>query len=56
MELKEDEMRKAAGLTQAELAENLAVSQAKIYKIEHGEQGVLGRSHATVESLSVAFA
>lgn len=31
------EMRKAAGLTQAELAENLGVSQARISKIEHGE-------------------
>ncbi|MGH3766352.1 MAG: helix-turn-helix domain-containing protein [Pseudonocardiaceae bacterium] len=31
------EMRKAAGLTQAELAKNLGVSQARISKIEHGE-------------------
>lgn len=30
-------MRKAAGLTQAELAEDLGVSQARISKIEHGE-------------------
>jgi len=31
------EMRKAAGVTQAELAEILGVSQARISKIEHGE-------------------
>jgi DNA-binding XRE family transcriptional regulator len=31
------EMRAAAGLTQAELAEALGVSQARISKIEHGE-------------------
>jgi DNA-binding XRE family transcriptional regulator len=31
------EMRKAAGLTQARLAEALGVSQARISKIEHGE-------------------
>lgn len=31
------EMRNAAGLTQAELAENLGVSQARISKIEHGD-------------------
>jgi DNA-binding XRE family transcriptional regulator len=31
------EMRTAAGLTQAELAEALGVSQARISKIEHGE-------------------
>ena len=31
------EMRKAAGLTQAQLAETLGVSQARISKIEHGE-------------------
>jgi DNA-binding XRE family transcriptional regulator len=31
------EMRKAAGITQAELAEVLGVSQARISKIEHGE-------------------
>lgn len=31
------EMRKASGLTQAELAERLGVSQARISKIEHGE-------------------
>jgi DNA-binding XRE family transcriptional regulator len=31
------EMRKAAGLTQAQLAEALGVSQARISKIEHGE-------------------
>lgn len=31
------EIRKAAGITQAELAESLGVSQARISKIEHGE-------------------
>ncbi|RSN63785.1 MULTISPECIES: helix-turn-helix domain-containing protein [Actinomadura] len=31
------EIRKAAGVTQAELAELLGVSQARISKIEHGE-------------------
>jgi len=31
------EMRTTAGLTQAELAEVLGVSQARISKIEHGE-------------------
>ena len=31
------EMRTAAGVTQAELAEALGVSQARISKIEHGE-------------------
>jgi DNA-binding XRE family transcriptional regulator len=31
------EMRKAAGLTQAQVAEALGVSQARISKIEHGE-------------------
>ncbi|MEU8347729.1 Helix-turn-helix [Actinomadura meyerae] len=31
------EIRKAAGITQAELAEILGVSQARISKIEHGE-------------------
>jgi DNA-binding XRE family transcriptional regulator len=31
------EMRAAAGMTQAELAEALSVSQARISKIEHGE-------------------
>jgi DNA-binding XRE family transcriptional regulator len=31
------EMRKAAGLTQAQVADALGVSQARISKIEHGE-------------------
>ena len=31
------EMRTAAGMTQAELAQALGVSQARISKIEHGE-------------------
>jgi predicted XRE-type DNA-binding protein len=31
------EMRKTAGLTQAQVAEALGVSQARVSKIEHGE-------------------
>jgi len=31
------EMRKAAGLTQAQVAETLGISQARVSKIEHGE-------------------
>jgi DNA-binding transcriptional regulator YiaG len=31
------EIRKAAGLTQAQVAEMLGVSQARVSKIEHGE-------------------
>ncbi|MBL8927840.1 MAG: helix-turn-helix transcriptional regulator [Pseudonocardia sp.] len=31
------EMRKAAGLTQAQVAEMLGVSQARVSKIEHGK-------------------
>jgi DNA-binding XRE family transcriptional regulator len=31
------EMRKAAGLTQAQVAETLGVTQARVSKIEHGE-------------------
>jgi len=31
------EMRKAAGLTQAQVAEALGVSQARVSKIEHGK-------------------
>jgi DNA-binding XRE family transcriptional regulator len=31
------EMRAAAGVTQAELADELGVSQARVSKIEHGE-------------------
>lgn len=31
------EMRKAAGLTQAQVADALGVSQARVSKIEHGE-------------------
>ena len=38
------EMRTAAGVTQAELAEALGVSQARISKIEHGE--ISGIDHA----------
>lgn len=31
------EIRKAAGITQAQLADTLGVSQARVSKIEHGE-------------------
>lgn len=45
------EMRKAAGLTQAELAENLGVSQARISKIEHGEVSGIELVRAYVAAL-----
>ena len=45
------EMRKAAGLTQAELAENLGVSQARISKIEHGEVSGIELIRAYVAAL-----
>lgn len=45
------EMRKAAGLTQAELADNLGVSQARISKIEHGEVSGIELVRAYVAAL-----
>ena len=45
------EMRKAAGLTQAELAENLGISQARISKIEHGEVSGIELVRAYVAAL-----
>jgi DNA-binding XRE family transcriptional regulator len=45
------EMRKAAGLTQAELAENFGVSQARISKIEHGEVSGIELIRAYVAAL-----
>ena len=44
-------MRKAAELTQAELAENLGVSQTKISKIEHGEVSGIELVRAYVTAL-----
>lgn len=41
------EMRKAVGLTQAQLAELLGVTQARISKIEHGEISVSTSSALT---------
>jgi DNA-binding XRE family transcriptional regulator len=45
------EMRKAARLTQAELAENLGVSQARISKIEYGEVSGIELVRAYVAAL-----
>lgn len=45
------EMRKAAGLTQAELADNLGISQARISKIEHGEVSGIELVRAYVAAL-----
>ncbi|HUB39934.1 MAG TPA: helix-turn-helix transcriptional regulator [Streptosporangiaceae bacterium] len=45
------EMRAAAGLTQAELAENLGVSQARVSKIEHGEISGIDVVRAYVSAL-----
>jgi transcriptional regulator with XRE-family HTH domain len=36
------EMRTTAGVTQAEMADGLGVSQARISKIEHGEISASG--------------
>jgi len=45
------EMRTAAGLTQAELADALGVSQARVSKIEHGEFSGIGIVRAYVAAL-----
>lgn len=45
------EMRKAAGLTQAELADALGVSQTRISKIEHGEVSGIDIVRAYVTAL-----
>jgi DNA-binding XRE family transcriptional regulator len=45
------EMRKAAGLTQAELAHTLGVSQARISKIEHGDISGIDIIRAYVSAL-----
>lgn len=45
------EMRKTAGLTQAELADALGVSQTRISKIEHGEVSGIDIVRAYVAAL-----
>jgi DNA-binding XRE family transcriptional regulator len=45
------EMRIAAGLTQAELADALGVSQARVSKIEHGETSGIDVVRAYVAAL-----
>lgn len=45
------EMRKAAGLTQARVAELLGVSQARVSKIEHGEISGIDVIRAYVDAL-----
>lgn len=45
------EMRQAAGLTQAQLAEALAVSQASVSKIEHGDISGIDVVNAYVAAL-----
>lgn len=45
------EMRKAAGRTQTELAEELGVSQTRISKIEHGEVSGIDIVRAYVAAL-----
>jgi DNA-binding XRE family transcriptional regulator len=45
------EMRKAVGLTQAQLAEALGVSQARVSKIEHGEISGIDVVRAYVDAL-----
>jgi transcriptional regulator with XRE-family HTH domain len=44
-------MRKAAGVTQAELANTLGVSQARISKIEHGDVSGIDIIRACVSAL-----
>lgn len=45
------EMRKAAGLTQAQVAEMLGVTQARVSKIEHGEISGIEIVRAYVDAL-----
>lgn len=45
------EMRKSAGLTQAEVAAALGVSQARISRIEHGQVDSLDTLRAYAEAL-----
>jgi len=45
------EMRATAGLTQAELAQTLGVSQARVSKIEHGEISGIDVVRAYVSAL-----
>jgi DNA-binding XRE family transcriptional regulator len=49
------EMRTTAGVTQAELAEALGVSQARISKIEHGEISGIDVVRAYVAALAEAL-
>lgn len=45
------EMRTTAGVTQAELADALGVSQARISKIEHGEISGIDVVHSYIAAL-----
>jgi DNA-binding XRE family transcriptional regulator len=45
------QMRKAAGITQADLAGALGVSQARVSKIEHGDISGINAVRAYVEAL-----
>ena len=45
------EMRTAAGVTQAELAKTLGVSQARVSKIEHGENSGIEVVRAYIRAL-----
>jgi transcriptional regulator with XRE-family HTH domain len=50
------EMRKSAGLTQAEVAATLGVSQARISQIEHGRVDSLDTLRAYAEALGAEVA
>lgn len=45
------EMRQAAEITQADLAVSLGVSQARVSKIEHGENSGIAMVRAYVDAL-----
>jgi DNA-binding XRE family transcriptional regulator len=45
------EMRQAAEITQAELADSLGVSQARVSKIEHGENSGINVVRAYIDAL-----